>query len=123
MCVCGRKKKKKLAERWHHCPCGALAQRDLFSAYLASHVNKDTLDISQAKKAWVAAQPLLQRAMSKLNQQAIGKSRLASPCRAQKEKERKEAKRKLLVLGLFALKRGERKPFFWGSFSPGELNP
>ena len=78
VCVCGRKKKKKLAERWHHCPCGASAQRDLFSAYLASHVNKDKLDISQAEKDWVAAQPLLQRAMSKLNQQAIGKSRLAS---------------------------------------------
>ena len=73
-----KKKKKKLAQRWHCCPCGVTAQRDLFSAYLARFVEKDILDISQAKQAWVAAQPLLQHAMSRLNQQAIGKSRLAS---------------------------------------------
>ena len=34
--------------------------------------------MSQAKQAWLAAQPLLQRAMSKLKKQAMGKSRLAS---------------------------------------------
>ena len=73
-----KEKEKKLAERWHHCPCGALAQRDLFRTYLESDVNKETLDISQAKKAWVAGQPLLQRAISKLKKQVIGTSRLAS---------------------------------------------
>ena len=78
VCICKRKQKKKLSERWHRCPCGVVAQRDLFSAYLARFVEKDTLDISQAKQAWVAAQPLLQHAISRLNQQAIGKSRLAS---------------------------------------------
>ena len=77
-CICKRKQKKKLSERWHRCPCGVIAQRDLFSAYLARFVEKDKLDISQAKQAWVAAQPLLQHAISRLNQQAIGKSRLAS---------------------------------------------
>ena len=78
MCICEDKEKKKLSLRWHQCPCGAAAQRDLFSAYLSQFVKNDILDISQAKEAWVAAQPLLQRAMSRLNQQAIGSERLAS---------------------------------------------
>ena len=34
-CHCGRIKKKARSERWQVCPCGASAQRDLFSAYLA----------------------------------------------------------------------------------------
>jgi len=41
-CHCGRYEKKKLATRWHKCPCGVKAQRDLFSAYLACFVEKDT---------------------------------------------------------------------------------
>ena len=77
-CICGRKKKKKLGQRWHHCPCGVIAQRDLFSAYLSQFITNDTLDISQAKEIWVAAQPLLKRAISRLNQQTIGSPRLAS---------------------------------------------
>lgn len=61
-CMCGRKKKKKLSERTHRCECGVVAQRDLFSAYLARHVNKNKLDVAGAAKGWQGAEPLLQMA-------------------------------------------------------------
>src|SRR5262249_55672857 len=35
-CPCGRMKKITRSERWHACPCGASAQRDLPSAFLAA---------------------------------------------------------------------------------------
>src|SRR5258706_14570931 len=38
-CHCGRIKKKARSERWHACACGASAQRDLFSAWLARFVD------------------------------------------------------------------------------------
>ncbi len=41
-CQCGRVKKKARSERWHACPCGTSAQRDLFSAYLARFVDPET---------------------------------------------------------------------------------
>jgi putative transposase len=41
-CPCGRVKKKARSQRWHECPCGASAQRDLFSAYLARFVAPET---------------------------------------------------------------------------------
>src|SRR5258707_5789816 len=52
-CHCGRVKKKTRAERWHTCPCGASAPRDLFSAYLACFVDPATflLDAGQAHGA------------------------------------------------------------------------
>ena len=46
------------------------APRDLFSAYLAKHCSKNTLDIRQAEAAWPAAEPLLQRAMSRITETA-----------------------------------------------------
>ena len=41
-CHCGRVKKKARSQRWHRCPCGANAQRDLFSAFLARFVHPET---------------------------------------------------------------------------------
>ena len=41
-CHCGRIKKKARSQRWQVCPCGASAQRDLFSAYLARFVHPET---------------------------------------------------------------------------------
>ena len=38
-CHCGRITKKARSQRWHVCPCGASAQRDLFSASLARFVH------------------------------------------------------------------------------------
>ena len=74
---CGTKKKKKLSKRWHEC-CGTYIQRDLYSAFLSYNVENNVLDISQANINWPSAQSLLEQAMSRLNQVAIGKSRLAS---------------------------------------------
>jgi len=76
---CGTAKKKPLSERWHNCPCGiGPVQRDLYSAYLAQFVLNDCLDKSQAQKAWPGAEPLLGRALSRLNESATGETRLAS---------------------------------------------
>ena len=77
-CHCGKIKKKSLSERWHRCLCKVCAQRDLYSAYLALFVEEDRLSICQAKKAWPVAEPLLERAVFRLNQQAKGKVRLSS---------------------------------------------
>ena len=41
-CHCSRVKKKARSQRWHVCPCGTSAQRDLFSAYLARFVHPET---------------------------------------------------------------------------------
>ena len=75
---CGKKKKKKLNTRWHTCDCGVVGQRDLYSAFLASNVVGNGLDLPRAEKAWASAEPLLLRAMSRLNETATGKARLSS---------------------------------------------
>ena len=77
-CHCGRGQKKALSERWHSCPCGVYAQRDLYSAFLARHVKNNTLDTHQAQVAWTAAEPLLERAVSRLEQSVNGKACLSS---------------------------------------------
>ena len=81
-CHCGRVKKKARSERWQVCPCGASAQRDLFSAYLARFVDPETslLDVGQAHAAWPGWEPTLQAAY----EQAIPKptrERQAFACR------------------------------------------
>jgi transposase len=40
-CQCGRVKKKTLKERVHRCECGVVAQRDLYSALLAKHIEPE----------------------------------------------------------------------------------
>jgi len=74
---CGEIKKKPLSQRWHRCSCGVEAQRDLYSAFLALHVDKESLDRTQAISAWASAGPLLQQTLSRLEQTAKGKQRLA----------------------------------------------
>src|SRR5260370_21148707 len=63
-CHCGRVKKKARSERWHTCPCGASAQRDLFSAWLARFVDPHTslLDVGQAQTACPGWEPTLHAA-------------------------------------------------------------
>lgn len=65
-CHCGIVNKKTLRQRWHICACGVEAQRDLYSAYLASFVEKDKLMVDQAKKAWSGMDIALSTAMSDL---------------------------------------------------------
>lgn len=65
---CGTVAKKPLSQRWHFCDCGIVAQRDLYSAFLARCVvyNHDSgiyrLDVAQATAAWAAMEPLLRAA-------------------------------------------------------------
>lgn len=75
-CGCGRVAPKRLSQRWHVCPCGVWAQRDLFSAHLARFVHPETslLDAGQAHVAWPGAEPLLQAA----DEQAIHANQLTS---------------------------------------------
>jgi len=63
-CQCGRVKKKKLSERIHRCECGIVAQRDLYSAFLAKHIEPDTfvLQVSQLLYDWQSAELRLQAA-------------------------------------------------------------
>jgi transposase len=63
-CQCGRVKKKKLSERIHNCECGVVAQRDLYSALLAKHIEPDTfvLQVSQLLIDWQSAELRLQAA-------------------------------------------------------------
>jgi putative transposase len=57
-CQCGRVQKKKLSERVHQCECGVVAQRDLYSALLAKHIELDTfvLQVSQLLDNWHSAE-------------------------------------------------------------------
>ena len=52
VCLCGQVKKKSLSERWHVCDCGVVAQRDLFSAFLASCVESERLNADFAREFW-----------------------------------------------------------------------
>ncbi len=63
-CQCGRVKKKKLSERVHQCECGIVAQRDLYSAFLAKYIEPDTfvLQVSQLLVDWQSAESRLQAA-------------------------------------------------------------
>jgi transposase len=76
--VCGTYTKKPLSQRWHDCECGTRMQRDLYSAYLARFVSGASLDTSHAVEAWPGAESLLWRAVSRLNETASGRQRLAS---------------------------------------------
>jgi transposase len=63
-CQCGRVKKKTLKERVHQCECGIIAQRDLYSAFLAKHIEPDTfvLQVSQLLNDWQSTELCLQAA-------------------------------------------------------------
>ena len=75
---CLKKEKKDLKTRWHRCKCGIEAQRDLYSAFLAKNTKDNILDISQMKINWPSAHRLLEQAILRLNQRAIGSNRLFS---------------------------------------------
>jgi hypothetical protein len=52
VCLCGQVKKKSLSDRWHVCDCGVVAQRDLFSAFLAACVESERLNADFARDFW-----------------------------------------------------------------------
>ena len=56
-CLCGKREKKALSNRWHACGCQYLprdmrVQRDEFSAFLALFCGKGELDLQAAQAAW-----------------------------------------------------------------------
>ena len=61
---CGSIELKPLWQRWHICQCGIVAQRDLYSAFLATCVHDARLDAGQAAEAWPGVDSLLQAASS-----------------------------------------------------------
>jgi transposase len=69
---CGTVESKSLSVRWHICECGIVAQRDLYSAFLASCVKGERLDADRAQEAWSGVGPLLQAALSRIEQPASG---------------------------------------------------
>ena len=78
-CQCGNKKKKARKDRWHECQqCEIYAQRDLYSAFLATFVYENKLDRCQAQDAWPGADTLLEQAISSLIKTTTSKTRLAS---------------------------------------------
>lgn len=60
-CQCGRVEKKSLKQRVHHCVCGVQSQRDLYSAFLAKHIDPDTnvLRVNQVLSAWCSVESRL----------------------------------------------------------------
>jgi len=76
---CNQIKKKALSERWHVCSCGINpVQRDLYSSFLAIHVEDEVLNRPKAVEAWACAEPLMKQALFKCEQAAKGKERFAS---------------------------------------------
>jgi putative transposase len=62
--ACGAVKKKPLSQRWHNCECGIVAQRDLYSAFLAVCVEDNRLNVDYANTVWSGVETLLRVALS-----------------------------------------------------------
>jgi transposase len=75
---CGSLEPKPLWQRWHVCQCGVVAQRDLYSAFLATCVQDARLDAGRAAEAWPGVDSLLQAASS-CPKPASGGLRVAHP--------------------------------------------
>lgn len=55
--ACGRQAKKPLAQRWHHCPCGASCSRDDNAARVLLHWLDTQLPGREPAEAWRAVSP------------------------------------------------------------------
>jgi len=72
---CGKVAEKPLSQRWHRCECGVVAQRDLYSAFLARCVEGDRLNADRARREWSeGVDNLLQAALSQIQEPASGSS-------------------------------------------------
>jgi hypothetical protein len=68
---CGTYRKKPLSLRWHQCACGiGPVQRDVYSAFLAAHLNLKTYLPSIAQTTWESAETRLQAAVEVIIQRA-----------------------------------------------------
>lgn len=70
---CGAVVEKPLAQRWHACDCGVVAQRDLYSAFLARCVEGERLNAGRAQAAWPGVDALLRAALSRIDPPANGR--------------------------------------------------
>jgi len=72
--ICEQAVKKTLSKRWQIC-CGIRMQRDLYSAFLAKCVDKETsaLDFARAKDLWQGMESIFSEAISRAKETAIGK--------------------------------------------------
>jgi putative transposase len=74
VCHCGAEVPKTLGDVVHTCPnCGIVCDRDLYSAFLASCVEGDTLDAGQAERLWPGVDTLLRAASSRWQESASGR--------------------------------------------------
>jgi hypothetical protein len=68
---CGHYHKKPLSQRWHQCECGiGPVQRDLYSAFLAAHLNLRTSVPSIDPVLWESAETRLRAAIEEVYQRA-----------------------------------------------------
>ena len=68
---CGSYVKKPLTLRWHQCSCGiGPVQRDLYSAFLACHLDLRTLVPSIAHSEWESAETRLRAAIEDVQERA-----------------------------------------------------
>ncbi len=68
---CGQYVKKPLSQRWHQCPCGiGPVQRDVYSAYLAAHLDPRTSVPSIAQDSWESAETRLRAAIEDVKERA-----------------------------------------------------
>ena len=68
---CGTYVKKPLWQRWHQCECGiGPVQRDLYSAFLAAHLDLRTFVPSIAQATWERAETRLRAAIEDVQQRA-----------------------------------------------------
>ena len=72
VCLCGQVKKKSLSDRWQICDCGVVAQRDLFSAFLAACVEDGKLNAELANRLWSSGMDTCLRAALSKVEPAIG---------------------------------------------------
>jgi len=72
---CNTYKKKPLSRRWHRCKCGIVAQRDVYSAFLAMCLEPSTnkLNAGYAEEAWPSVDARMRAALSSM-QAANGKA-------------------------------------------------
>jgi len=68
---CHTYSRKLLSQRWHQCACGVgPVQRDLYSAWLAAHLDPPHSIPSIAHEEWEGAETRLRAAMERLYQRA-----------------------------------------------------
>ena len=84
---CGTYVKKPLWQRWHQCACGiGPVQRDLYSAFLAAHLDLRTFVPSIAQATWERAETRLRAAIEDVQQRAnagkLSPKHGCSPCRS-----------------------------------------